>query len=188
MTLDWRPLLAGNTTRIGVPIEGGRPPSRHPPPVRADRLTSLAVPRGTAPSSLHRHPVKYGREDFAVGFRERGTAAFAFSMIHIPVRWRVFLATQACAVICGVLCWCLTGWLGKVLWSAGFLLLLPGNVTVAPAIEDLVWNAHIPLKAVTMIGVVAAILTNALVWWVVLAAIRHLLGRIRFTPARRSAR
>jgi hypothetical protein len=107
-------------------------------------------------------------------------------MARFPVSWRVFLAVQTIAIISAVACGQVAGPVGKLLWSAGFLLLLPGNITAAPAIEAFVWDTHVPLKAVTVIGVLAAVLTNALVWWMILAAIRHLMGRIGFTPAGRS--
>jgi hypothetical protein len=97
--------------------------------------------------------------------------------------WRLFIVVQSTGLIClfassvsG------TGRLTMVLWGTSFVLLLPGNNWPAGVIEKALWTG--PLSAhILPIELIAAVLANAVVWYV-LGSIGRLIWRtVRPNPA-----
>ncbi len=94
-------------------------------------------------------------------------------MAKVSLGWRIFIAIELVAVFS----WAAWGFIamsivGKYLWVAQFLLLMPGNLTGAPAVENLLW-LHASLTTIGIAELVSSIAVNALVWLLLLATARR---------------
>jgi len=61
------------------------------------------------------------------------------------------------------------------LWGVGFISLLPGNVLGSWLVETL--GIHLSSSVTDLLTVVAVVVTNAAIWFVVVAICRKLFGR-----------
>jgi hypothetical protein len=92
--------------------------------------------------------------------------------------WKLFLAIQTIGLTC-LFGSSVTGASAftPVLWSVGYVLLLPGDAWPAALVEKALWlgplsNVIVPLE------LLVAVLANAALWFIVLFVVR------RFRPAR----
>lgn len=67
--------------------------------------------------------------------------------------------------------------IGPVLWSLGFLLLLPGNLISNWAAGALLWHAHISEGLFDGVRLLGAIVVNSMVWMAITLAVRGIKSR-----------
>jgi Kef-type K+ transport system membrane component KefB len=99
-------------------------------------------------------------------------------MSKISKGWWAFIVIEIVAVI-SCLTWQFftTPFLGKALWIAQFFLLMPGSITIAPVVEKALWNTGLSLTAIGVAEIVASVVTNAVLWFLLLEIVRRLRRR-----------
>jgi len=66
---------------------------------------------------------------------------------------------------------------GPFLWCTAFIALFPGNIAAAFLIEKFFWNTGLSLRAMSITEIPLLVVFNAVLWFVVIGAIRWLAGR-----------
>lgn len=75
----------------------------------------------------------------------------------------VFIAVQAIGEVCFWTSPHVMSSVGRYVWAAGFVLLLPGNQLAAMVIETLFWP-RLSQSTMSLVAVPVEILINAVVW------------------------
>jgi hypothetical protein len=91
--------------------------------------------------------------------------------------WLFFLVLQATGV--GALLGSSIAGQGKsavFLWSYGFVALLPGDTWPAAAVEHLLWQGPLS-KAILPLELAATVIANAVLWFILLRAVRSFRNR-----------
>jgi len=86
----------------------------------------------------------------------------------------VFVAVQLIGLACAWFWHHPYSGASSFLWGVSFVGLLPGNLLGDLLVEKLFWQSHLPTD---LLMVVATVLINALVWFVVVKSCRKLFGR-----------
>ena len=97
-------------------------------------------------------------------------------MPRVSLGWKVFIAIQLIALIAIVLCRSFPySPAAPALWSAQFLLLLPGDWKPAEWVEHLLWSSGLSPTTIAVAALAGAIAANALCWWLLLLAVRFVM-------------
>ena len=90
--------------------------------------------------------------------------------------WLIFLAVQTLGEVCAWMAGHFLSALGPGLWVAGWLLLLPGNITGALVVEKLLWMSRLTILQLMIVSVPIELATNAAVWLLCARVCRYACG------------
>jgi hypothetical protein len=66
----------------------------------------------------------------------------------------------------------------SALWGTGFVLLFPGDLLSAWMMEKLFWHSRLSLASTNVISAVLMVAINAIIWWLVLKAVKVIRARL----------
>jgi hypothetical protein len=79
----------------------------------------------------------------------------------------VFVVVQVLGIACSWFWNHPTSGISSLLWGTALVVLFPGNILSAWAVEALLWKSHLSLPLMGFISTVLTVTINAVVWWVV---------------------
>jgi hypothetical protein len=71
------------------------------------------------------------------------------------------------------------------LWGTAFIALFPGNLIAAMLIEKLFWKSGMSLTAMSAAQMPVLVVVNGVIWFVLIGAVRRLLGRRTVLPVKK---
>jgi hypothetical protein len=91
--------------------------------------------------------------------------------------WIVFVIVQLVGIACMALWQRFPSALGVAMWGTAMFLMFPGNFLGGWLIEKLFWQGPLSLVGIGVLSVVAAVVINAILWFVVVKVCRSIFRR-----------
>ena len=89
----------------------------------------------------------------------------------------VFLVVQFVGLACLALWQHVPSAVGMGMWGTALILMFPGNFLGGWLIEKLFWQGPLSLTGIGILSAVAAVVINAILWFVVVKVLRLIFGR-----------
>jgi hypothetical protein len=93
--------------------------------------------------------------------------------------WAIFFGCLQLTGLASMCIWPFAKAAGPFLWGTAFITLFPGNLAAAVLIEGLFWNKGLSLRAMSIAEIPLLVAFNAVLWLVVVGALRWLVGQLK---------